>query len=151
MSSLPNFPSQSASSVAEEDIDGRLANALEGLSEIALERNARPKPYTSGTSDSLLYRPVSMEMVAEHLRETFEIKHTRPPYAVLSAQSNGKARRRIMSTGVHTVEVKLRNGHVVPLQLRVQRKAYGQPTQTESSQTETQAQSVKTDHGLESK
>jgi hypothetical protein len=117
---------QSASSEVDEVVE-QLTNALMALSEITMERNARPEPYSAESTESLLYRPVSMEMVADHLREAFEIKHLHPPYAVLTAKGDGMSRRRLMSTGAHTVEVKLRDGGVVPLKIRIHRKSYGQP------------------------
>jgi len=114
--------------------DEQLAKSLKALPEITLERNARPRPNGGWTSESLLYRPVSMEMVAEHLREAFEIKHLHPPYAVLRAKGDGGSRRRLMSTGWHNVEVQLRNGSTVPLGIRIERKTYGQPPLQEGEQ-----------------
>lgn len=119
---------QDTSPVAQEE-DEQLAKALRALPEITLERNARPRPNGAWTSESLLYRPVSMEMVADHLRESFEIKRLHPPYAVLSAKSDGGSRRRLMSTGWHNVEVRLRDGSAVPLRVRIQRKSYGQTSE----------------------
>jgi len=74
-----------------------------------------------------------MEMVAEHLRENFEIKRLHAPFAVLSVKGDGGSRRRLMSTGWHNVEVQLRDDSAVPLRIRVLRKSYGQPPTPEAS------------------
>jgi len=122
----------SSNSPTSPELDVRLQSSLLALPEIMIEKNARPKPFRPDSTESLLYHPVTMEMVAEHLRETFEINHLHPPYALLTARTalDGSVRRRLMSTGPHTVEVKLRNGSLVPLRLRIQRKSYGQQTES---------------------
>jgi hypothetical protein len=126
---------QPTSPQAQEE-DKQLAKSLKALPEITLERNARPRPNGGWTSETLLYRPMNMEMVAEHLREAFEIKHLHPPYAVLRAKGDGGSRRRLMSTGWHNVEVQLRNGSAVPLRIRIERKTYGQPPPQEGEQAQ---------------
>jgi len=104
-----------------DTIDQTLSQRLKSLPEIVLERNARNNAINERTSDSLLYKPITLQHLTNHLQEVYDVKHLHPPYAVLEVASDRSGATRLASTGRHVVKVHLRTGEDVLLQVRIQR------------------------------
>jgi len=99
----------------------RLAEAMRKLPEVTLERRA-PESLIPGRSESVLYRPIMMQTIADHLREAHDIQHLFPPNALLRVKGRPQAEDRLTMTGDHVVEAHLSGGAIIPVHVRVQRK-----------------------------
>ncbi|KZS96201.1 hypothetical protein SISNIDRAFT_341017 [Sistotremastrum niveocremeum HHB9708] len=121
-----------------------MAQQLINLPEIAFERPARPRPFSPTTSESLLYRPISLSDVAKHLSDAYGYTRLQPPDAVFSIVGKPATVAGLRSTGTHAIHVTLRSGQVIPLTVLIRRKGRSQDAEQDQGlalATEDQASS----------
>lgn len=105
-----------------------LANRLRSLPVILIERNARPGEISDGRRQSLLYKPITMDELGQHLRKTYNLGKLEPPWVKLTVRTERPRVKRLRSTGEHSVNAAMQTGETIELRIRIERTYIGEAT-----------------------